>query len=128
VIDDQANFVTLHGWTERTDVGDDAYVLLARVRFASSGDDQVPVVPKDGFLGPYDMTMVLEDGQTRLVNGSTPVPALDESPDTELWADFDRSGRVDFGGVGDPRRTVNGSSHVLANVATTERQAFPPGP
>jgi hypothetical protein len=72
----QAGFVTLHGWTERTDVGDDAYVLLARVRFASTGDDQVPVVPEDGFLGPYDMAMVLQGRPDSLVDESTPVPAL----------------------------------------------------
>jgi subtilisin family serine protease/subtilisin-like proprotein convertase family protein len=106
-IDGQADFVTLQGWTERTDVGDDAYVLLARVRFASTGDDHVPAVPEDGFLGPYDMAMVLQDGQTRLVGRSSQVPALGDSPNTELWAvmyDFgsvvsgiDEDNQIDFG-------------------------------
>jgi hypothetical protein len=38
--------VAIGGQTDRTDVGDDAYVLLARVRFGSIGDDQVPSSPR----------------------------------------------------------------------------------
>jgi hypothetical protein len=107
VIDDKADFVSLHGWTNLTDVGDDAYVLLARVRFGSTGNDQAPVVPEEGFLGPYDMALDLEDGQTRLVGGAADVPELGGAPDTQLWAvmydfgsvesDVEENNQIDFG-------------------------------
>jgi hypothetical protein len=57
------------GRTSLTDVGDDSYVLLARVRFASTGDDHVPVDEVGRNIGPHDMQMALADGQSRLAGG-----------------------------------------------------------
>jgi hypothetical protein len=94
-IDDALGLVgAIGGTTAWSDVGDDGYVLLARVRFGSIGDDQVPVVPEDCFLGPYDMGMSLVDGQTQLVGAGAAVPELGGAPETELWAVM-----YDFGSV-----------------------------
>ena len=68
VIDEEQSFVVLHGWTEELGIGNDASMLLARVRFASTADDQVPVDEVGGNLGPYDMQMaffVPNFGKTR---------------------------------------------------------------
>ena len=100
VIDPQQAFVTLNGWTEQTNVGDDGYALLARVRFVSTGDDQVPVDPVGRNIGPFDMQLALADGQTKLANGPTVAPELGSSPDTELWAvmyDLGDNNQIDFG-------------------------------
>ena len=70
-IDDALGRVTaIGGATALTDVGDDAYVLLARVRFGSTGSDQVPVDEAGRNIGPYDMQLALANGQTQLVGGS----------------------------------------------------------
>jgi hypothetical protein len=74
--------------------------LLARVRFASSGADRVPVDPVGRNVGPYDMRATLANGQTVLVGGGSSASELGESPGTELWAvvyDIDDNHRIDFG-------------------------------
>ncbi len=100
-IDDASGLVSgIGGRTELTDVGDDGYVLLARVRFASTGDDQVPVDPVGRSIGPYDMQMALVNGHTHLVGAVPAVPELGDSPATELWAvmyDIEDSNLIDFG-------------------------------
>ncbi len=100
-IDDGLGLVSgIGGGTELTDVGDDAYVLLARVRFASTGDDQVPVDAAGRNIGPYDMELTLASGQTDLVDVGPVVPELGGSPATELWAvvyDIDDNNQIDFG-------------------------------
>ncbi len=100
-IDDALGRVTaIGGATALTDVGDDAYVLLAQVRFASTGSDQVPVDEVGRNIGPYDMQWALADGQTQLVGGGAAVPELAPPPATELWAvmyDIDDNNLVDFG-------------------------------
>jgi hypothetical protein len=101
LIDDPQGIVRqLGGRTAREDVGDDRYVLLARVRFASTGDDQVPVDEAGRDIGPHDMQMGLARGQTALVGVGVVEPQLAESPDTELWEvvyDIDDNNRIDFG-------------------------------
>ncbi len=100
-IDDSLGLVNaIGGSTALTDVGDDAYVLLARVRFASTGSDQVPVDEVGRNIGPYDMQLALADGQTELVGAGAAVPELGPAPATELWAvmyDIDDNNLVDFG-------------------------------
>ncbi len=100
-IDDSLGRVTaIGGATALTDVGDDAYVLLARVRFASTGSDQVPVDEVGRNIGPYDMQLALANGQTQLVGGGAAVPELAPPPATELWAvmyDIDDNNLIDFG-------------------------------
>ncbi len=89
------------GRTERMDAGDDAYVLLARVRFASIDEDNVPVDQGGISIGPYDMQLALDQAQTRLVgvDGLT-TAELGDTPDTELWAvvyDIEDNNQIDFG-------------------------------
>jgi hypothetical protein len=75
-------------------------VLLARVKFASTGEDQVPVDEAGRNIGPYGMQMALPDGQVVLVGGAEVDPELGTSPITELWAvayDIDDNNQVDFG-------------------------------
>jgi hypothetical protein len=128
------------GTADRDDVGDDAYVLLARVRFASTDDDRVPVgrsggtsvrttcrwllaerpdgtggrraggahvgrVAGDGAVGG-DVRLRIEDTSTRSTSAtsrsSPPRSAASlgdpaDEPPFVWWADFDKSGRVDFG-------------------------------
>ncbi len=101
MIDDAAGQVTaIGGRTERTDAGRSGYVLLARVRFASTGDDQVPVDAAGRQIGPYDMQIALTGGHAALVHPGLVIPALGEPPATELWAvmyDIDGNHRIDFG-------------------------------
>jgi len=100
-IDDAQGRVTaIGGATLLTDVGDDAYVLLARVRFASTGSDQAPVDEAGRNIGPYDMQLALSSGQAQLVGAGAAVPELGSPPATELWAvvyDIDDNNLVDFG-------------------------------
>jgi choice-of-anchor C domain-containing protein len=100
-IDDTQGLVSgLGGRTALTDVGDEAYVLLARVKFSSTDGDQVPVDAAGRNIGPYDMELALASGQTELVDVGTVVPELVGSPDTELWAvvyDIEDSHQIDFG-------------------------------
>jgi hypothetical protein len=87
------------GRTLESGLGQDGYVLLARVRFASTGDDQVPV-DEVGEIGPYDMQMALANGHGRLAEGDIALAVLGESPSTELWAvmyDIDDNHVIDFG-------------------------------
>jgi hypothetical protein len=99
--DAQGLVAGIGGRTTLSDVGDDAYVLLARVRFASADGDDVPVDQAAGNIGPYDMQLELANGQTRLVGVSEPTaPELGTAPETELWAvvyDIDDNNRIDFG-------------------------------
>jgi hypothetical protein len=100
-IDDSLGVVSaIGGSTQLTDVGDDAYVLLARVRFTSTDDDRVPVDQVGRNIGPYDMQLALAGGQTELVGAGSVVPVLGAAPETELWAvvyDIDDNNRIDFG-------------------------------
>jgi len=98
--DTQGRVTAIGGTTQLTDVGDDAYVLLARVRFASTGSDQVPVDEAGRNIGPYDMQLALSSGQTQLVGAGATTPDLGSPPATELWAvvyDIDDNNQVDFG-------------------------------
>jgi hypothetical protein len=100
-IDDSLGVISaIGGSTQLTDVGDDAYVLLARVRFASTDDDQVPVDQLGRNIGPYDMQLALAGGQVQLVGGAVGEADSGAAPATELWAvvyDIDDNNRIDFG-------------------------------
>ncbi len=58
------------GSTLVSGLGQEGYVLLARVRFASTGDDDVPVDEEGRNIGPYDMHMALASGLTRLAGAN----------------------------------------------------------
>jgi hypothetical protein len=88
------------GRTELNGAGQEGYVLLSRVRFASTGADRVPVDPAGRTIGPYDMRATLANGRTVLVGGGSSASQLGESPRTKLWAvvyDIDDNGWIDFG-------------------------------
>ncbi|TVS10929.1 MAG: hypothetical protein EA424_24505 [Planctomycetaceae bacterium] len=105
MIGDGQGLVSIDGSTELTDVGDDGYVLLARVRFASSDGDQLPSDIGQRNIGPFDMQLLLVTGGSRLTNGVDVPPALGGTPETELWAvmyDIDNNHiddhhQIDFG-------------------------------
>jgi hypothetical protein len=101
VIDDTLGVVsTLGGETQVSGLGQEGPVLLARVRFVSTEDDQVPVDKANRNIGPYDMRLALASGHTRLADESVVLPALGGSPGTELWAvpyDIDDTNQIDFG-------------------------------
>jgi alkaline phosphatase len=119
-IDDALGLVDqLGGATTLTDVGDDAYVLLARVRFASTGSDQVPVDEAGRNIGPYDMQLALADGQTELVGAGAAVPELGSAPATDPWAvmhdidDNNSAEAVEPLGQAQWRREYSPSSFIL---------------
>ena len=63
-------------------------LLAHRVRFASTGSDQVPVDEVGRNIGPYDMQLALADGQTPLVGYGTAVPELGPAaPDRPVGGD-----------------------------------------
>jgi alkaline phosphatase len=100
-IDDNLGRVSaIGGATTLTNVGDDARVLLARVRFASTGSDQVPVDEAGRNIGPYNMQFALANGQTQLAGADAAVTDLAAPPATALWAvmyDLDDNHLIDFG-------------------------------
>jgi hypothetical protein len=100
-IDDAQGLVRgLGARTQQMDVGDDGYALLARVRFASTGSDQVPAEAPGRCVGPYALQLALNQGRTHLVAAGPAVPELGEPPTTDLWAviyDMDDNNQIDFG-------------------------------
>ncbi|MBN2582742.1 MAG: PD40 domain-containing protein, partial [Planctomycetes bacterium] len=86
--------------TPRTDVGDDQFALLARIRFEPTAEDQAPMQEATHFMGPYDLGLELNEPHLELV-GVGPVPAeLGTEPSTDLYAvpyDIDDNDQVDFG-------------------------------
>jgi hypothetical protein len=100
ILDASGRVSNLGARTDRTDVGDDGYVLLARVQFASTDGDDVPVDQAGWNIGPYNMDFVLANGQTQLVGDVTGAPELGSMPGTELWAvayDMEDNHEIDFG-------------------------------
>jgi secreted trypsin-like serine protease len=86
--------------TALTDVGDDQYVLLARVLFQPTAADQVPVDGHAHFLGPYDPGWLTSEMKTILVDGGLTDTLAGPVPGTELWAvpyDMDDNDRIDVG-------------------------------
>jgi hypothetical protein len=88
------------GQTLVNGLGQEGYVLLARVRFASTANDLVTVDEVQQHIGPYDVQWGLSYGLGRLASGDTSLAALGQSPGTEMWAvmyDIDDNDRIDFG-------------------------------
>ncbi len=100
-IDDAAGRVTnLGAATTRSDVGDDRFALLARVRFAPGASDQAPLDETGHFVGPYDLALGLSDPAVRLVgaaaNGATDLRAADLPLYAALY-DIDDNDQIDYG-------------------------------
>jgi hypothetical protein len=102
-VDDATGWVDgIGGSTSDRDVGDDRYVLLARVRFESTPDDAGAehnangrYLTADGVFRP-----TLSDASIDLWAAGSTIPDLGDPPEVELWAvmyDVDDDGHVGFG-------------------------------
>ncbi len=100
-IDDAAGRVTnLGAATTRSDVGDDRFALLARVRFAPGASDQAPLDEAGRFVGPYDLALGLEGPAVRLVGTATDGPTDLHAADLPIYAalyDIDDNDQIDYG-------------------------------
>jgi len=107
---------------EKAGLGDDQFVLLARIRFEPTGDDQAEVDEVNHVVGPYDLALALVDAEVT-VEGATAPPTLGDSPDTGMWAvpyDIDDDNVIGFGDF----------SFLVPNFAKTRADGgivFPPG-
>jgi len=101
-IDDAAGLVDdLGAETLATDVGDDGYAMLARVRFEPTVDDPgVPLGAEGKYITPVVNEFTLDAGEVTLVGDIAAQVELGNLPDTELWPvmyDIDDDGRIGFG-------------------------------
>ncbi|WP_197997296.1 putative Ig domain-containing protein [Gimesia panareensis] len=87
LIDDASGLVQgIGGSTLITDAGDDQFVLLARIQFAPTADDQVSLDFESQSIGPADAGFALGQTMVDLVNQR---PSQVESvlvPPTQFWA------------------------------------------
>jgi VCBS repeat-containing protein len=100
-IDDANGRVTnLGAATTRSDVGDDRFALLARVRYAPGASDQAPLDEVGHFAGPYDLALGLSDPAVRLVgaaaNGATDLRTASLPIYAALY-DIDDNDQIDYG-------------------------------
>jgi hypothetical protein len=126
-IDDAGGMVDdLGAETTATDVGDDAYVLLARVYFEPlTGDPGVDVDPSGPYMTAVDHGLDLDEASATLEGPLAADVTLGNPPPTELWPvmyDLDDSGLIDFGDftvfatefgdvVGEPGAEANDFDH-----------------
>jgi len=100
-VDDATGVVEIGGTTVLTDVGDDQYVLLARILFQPTTTDAGVTLAADGkYITPVANGFGLEDAEVTLVGNAPAVVELGDPPDTELWPvmyDLDNMGLIDFG-------------------------------
>jgi hypothetical protein len=101
IIDDVTGQVAgIQATTSVADVGDDRFVLLARVLFEPTANDQAPVDEVNHVIGPYGLAVGPEAGAVDL-SGIGTVPAqLGPEAAAEVWAvvyDIDDNDQVDFG-------------------------------
>jgi len=102
LIDDLSGHVSgIAGEASRDDLGDDQYVLFARVRFEPSAADQAAVDLDSMSIGPYDLRVSLQSSQVTLSEGIGSVDA-ELGPDIEVgvWAvpyDRDDNDMIDVG-------------------------------
>jgi len=99
-INDAAGVVTgLGAVTATADLGDDGYVLVARVLFEPVGADQAEVDEVNHFIGPYDLNLSVAGGQIDTGSGAAPATS-GPAPATDLWSvvyDIDDNNQIDFG-------------------------------
>jgi len=100
-IDDATGRVNnLGAATTRSDVGDDRFALLARVRYAPGAGDQAPLDEAGHFAGAYDLALGLSDPAVRLVgaaaNGATDLRSADLPIYAALY-DIDDNDQIDYG-------------------------------
>lgn len=91
------------GISVETSLGDfdaDGYVLLGRVKFAATADDQVPLSSGGVVVGPYDLGLEFRNVEIEMTGVDDPSIAVGDAPDTDLWAvpyDVDDSDSIDYG-------------------------------
>jgi len=100
VIDDTAGTITgIHATTAVGGLGDDRPVLLARVRFIPTANDEAAVDVAGQSIGPYALT-VTPTAASAALDGGALHPADVAGANVALWAvpyDVDDSGMIDFG-------------------------------
>lgn len=74
------------GSTLATNAGDDQFVLLARIHFAPTADDQVNLDFDTQSIGPYDAAWALTQPLVELVDQAPSQLEAVEVPPTDFWA------------------------------------------
>ncbi len=86
---------------DRTDAGENRFVLLARVSFASTGTDQVPLNSQSDYLTPFnDLDVAIENVSVEVTDAGSVTGTVGTLPQTEVWPvmyDLDDSHAIDFG-------------------------------
>ena len=99
-IDDPAGRIDdLGGHTQRTDVGDDRFALLGRIRFEPTAEDRAAVDERNRSIGPYDLGFAWDDVRME-VDGHPAGSERGTAPETDLYAvvyDIDENDLIDFG-------------------------------
>jgi beta-glucanase (GH16 family) len=86
---------------DRTDAGENRFVLLARVAFASIDTDQVPLNSQSGYVTPFnDLDIGIENIAVDVTDAGSVAATTGTLPQTEVWPvmyDLDDSHTVGFG-------------------------------
>lgn len=99
-IDDQNGIVSgISGQNGQGTLGSSKQVLLARIKFESTSEDNVSIDQETGFLGPHALGIKVKNAQLD-INGHGGVNAsIAQAPTTDLWAvpfDLDDDGSINF--------------------------------
>jgi len=100
-IDDVSGRVnSITATADRTDAGENRFVLLARVSFASTGTDQVPLNSQSDYVTPFnDFDVAIENVSVDITDAGSVVVTAGTLPQTEVWPvmyDLDDSHMVGF--------------------------------
>ncbi|MGE3317351.1 MAG: hypothetical protein AB7O26_19725, partial [Planctomycetaceae bacterium] len=99
-IDDATGQVQLEAATALTTVGDDAKVLVARVRFEPGASDQAEVDEAGRFVGPHSLALTLNDATVGLTSSSSAREFEGSIAQTDVYSviyDIDDNDLIDFG-------------------------------
>ncbi|GEM_PF-3046456 len=86
---------------DRTDAGENRFVLLARVAFASVGTDQILLNSQTDYVTPFnDLNVAIENVSVEITDAGSVAVTTGTLPQTEVWPvmyDLDDSDEVGFG-------------------------------
>ncbi|ELP35291.1 choice-of-anchor I family protein [Rhodopirellula baltica] len=97
-VDDANGIVSNISLIASTPVSDGGPILLGRVRFAPTVNDDAPVDENSNFVGAYDLELAVENA-TVTSGGIVGSAGVSQVPDTGMWAvpyDADDSDQIDF--------------------------------
>ncbi len=99
-IDDTTGRISqLSAETENSQLGDTRYLLLARIRFESLGDDQVLLDLNGHSIGPHDLELEISSPQVTLEGNAELSTTAGHFPGIEIWAnpyDLNDDNRINF--------------------------------